>query len=112
MQLYSTMTKTLWGYTDELSMGFCKDQTITSSEKEEIMSSPRDCRTQLLLNKLALKLRNGNVDLFDKMVKTIQKYKKDIDIQQLATQMQEKFEELNANKSMGMYDMYVFVCNG
>ena len=92
LQLYGAMTKTLWGYTDELSMGCCNNQTITSSEKEEIMSSPRHCRTQLLLNKLALKLRNGNVDLFEKIVKMIEKYEKDTEIQHLAFQMQEKLE--------------------
>ena len=96
------MAKTLWGYTDELRMGFCKDHTITSFETKEIMSSPRDCRTQLLLNTLALKLRHGNVDLFEKIVKMIQKYKKDTEIQQLATQMQEKLEEPDQKKSIGM----------
>ena len=101
--LRSTMAKTLWGYTDELSMGFCENQTITPFEKREIMHSPRHRRTQLLLNKLAFKLRKGNMDVFDRIVKMMQKYKKDADIQQLATQMQETFEELDAKKSIGMY---------
>ena len=92
----------MWRYTDELSIGFCNDKSIEPSEEGIIMNTPRSCRTQLLLNKLAIKLHSGDTVLFGKIVKIMQMYKNDADIQQLTTQMQAKFEALNQKKSKGM----------
>ena len=109
MQFYSTMAKTVWGYTDELSMGFCNDKTIEPSEEEVIMSTPRSCRTHLLLSKLAVKLYSGDVVLFDKIVKMIQLYKKDAFLQQLAFQMQSEFEAFNQKDSTGMINVLIYI---
>ena len=112
MQFYNTMAKTVWGYTDEMSMVFCNDKTIEPSEEEVIMSTPRSCRTPLLLNKLAEKLRSGDVVLFGKLIKMMQMHKKDADLQKLASQMQSKFEALSQKKPIGMiHIMYSFTCN-
>ena len=102
MQFYSILPKIVWGYIDELCMAFCNDKTIELSEEEVIMSTPRARRTQLLLNKLATKLHSGDVALFAKFVKMLRMHKKDSDLQQLASQMQSKFEALNQKKSIGM----------
>ena len=102
MELYSTIANTVWGYTDELSIEFCDDGTIEHSEKREIMNAPRPYRTNLLLNKLAIKLRSGDMVLFAKIVKMMQIYKEDADLQQLAFQMQMNFEAINQKKPIGM----------
>ena len=44
MQFYSTIAKIVWGYTDELSMGFRNDQIIELSEEEKFMRTPRSRR--------------------------------------------------------------------
>ena len=105
MEFYYPLTKTLWGYADELCKGFHKDLVITSSEEERIMNSPRSHRIGVLLSTLAMKLRHGNTTLFSKVLKRIQLYKNDVDIQQIALKMQEKFQALNDNK----YGMYLWV---
>ena len=107
MQFYSTLAKTVWGYTDELSMGFCNEKIIKPFEEEEIMRTPRSRRTHLLLNQLAVKLRNGDVVLINKIMKMLQVYKKDTDLEQLASRM---LEALNQTMPSGMYDvMHVFI---
>ena len=104
MDFYNTMTKTVWGYTDELSMGFCNDHTIRPSEQEVIMDTPRSRKTQLLLNVLAMKLHRGDLAVFSKMVQIMKLYKRDADLQQLVTKMQARFEALDqSGKSIGMY---------
>ena len=104
MDFYNTMTKTVWGYTDELSMGFCNDKIIGPSEEEVIMNTPRSHRIQLLLNVLAMKLHRGDLAVFNKIVQMIKMYKRDADLQQLATKMQARFEALDqSGKSIGMY---------
>ena len=98
------MAKTVWGYTDELSMGFCNDKIIRPSEEEVIMSTPRSRRTQLLLNVLAMKLHRGDLAVFNKIAQMMKMYKRDADLQQLATKMQARFEALDqSGKSIGMY---------
>ena len=103
MEFYDPLTKTLWGYADELCNGFHKDLVITSSEEEEIMSTPRSHRIDVLLSTLATKLRHGNTTLFSKVLKRMQLYKEDGDIQQMALKMQEKFQALNDDKFHGTY---------
>ena len=93
MQFYNTIAKTVWGYTDELSMGFRNDQIIELSEEEKFMRTPRSRRTHLLLNQLAAKLRNGDVVLFSKIVNMLQLYKKDTDLQWLASRILEAFNQ-------------------
>ena len=92
----------MWGYTDELSMEFCNHKTIKPSKEGVILSAPRSHRTNLLLNEVAVKLRSGDVVLFAKIVKMMQMYKKDADLQQLASQMQKRYETLNQKKPIGM----------
>ena len=92
----------MWGYTDELSIGFCNDKTIEPFKEEIILSAPRSHRTNLLLNELVVKLHSGDVVLFAKIVKMMQMYKKDADLQQLTSQMQKRFEILNQQKPIGM----------
>ena len=108
MQFHDLLTKTLWGYADELCKGFHKDLVITSFEEKEIMNSPRSHRIDMLLSTLAVKLHRGNTTLFSKVLKRIGLYKKDADIQKMALKMQAKFQALN--KSNGMYVcIYVFM---
>ena len=95
------MTKTVWGYADELSMGLC-DEFFT---EEVILTTPRSCRTQLLLEMLATRLYRGDVVLFTELVKMMQMYKMDADLQQLASRMQSKFEALSQIKPIGMIDV-------
>ena len=104
MQFYSTMAKTVWGYTDELSMGFCNDKIIKPLEEKEIMCAPRSRRAHLLLNQLAVKLRNGDVVLINKMVKMLQVYRKDTDLEQLASHI---LEALSQNMPSGTSGTYV-----
>ena len=103
MQFYNLLTKTLWGYADELCEGFHKDLVITSSEEEEIMNTPRSYRITMLLSKLAMNLYSGNTTLFDNVLKRIQLYKRDANIQQMAIKMQAEFQALDENESNGIY---------
>ena len=96
------IAKAVWGYTDELSMEFRNDETIEPSKERAILSAPRSHRTNLLLNEIAINLCSGDVVLFAKIVKMMQIYKKDADLQQLASQMQKRFEALNQKKPIGM----------
>ena len=109
MEFYDLLTKTLWGYADELCKGFHKDLVITSSEEEEIMSTPRSHRIDVLLSRLAIKLHHGNTTLFSKISKQL--YKGDGEIQQIALKMQAKFQAFNDKKSNGMYIYnYMHIC--
>ena len=96
---YSTLVKTLWGYTDELCIFFQKDHVITSYEEKIIMNTPRSYRTQLLLTELAIKLRNGDDTLFKNVLRIIEKNIKDPNIQQLTTKIHTAFDQ---DRSIGM----------
>ena len=81
----------MWGYADELCAELHNNHIITSSEDEFIMNIPRSHRTQLLLTKLAMKFRSGNITLYDRILKM---FKTDANIQELFTKMKEKFKAL------------------
>ena len=102
MLFHDLLTKTLWGYADELCKGFHEDLVITSFEEQEIMNTPRSIRINVLLSKLAMKLHTGNIN-FNKVLKRIQLYKKDADIQWMSIRIWAKFQALDENTSIGMY---------
>ena len=94
----------MWGYADELVIRFSNDNTIGPVEERVTMNTPRSHRTQLLLNILAIKLHRGNLGLIDKIMQMMRIYKMKADFQQLATQMQAQFKELDQyRKSTGMF---------
>ena len=90
--MYEPLSKTLWGYSDELCAVFHRDLVITSFEEHKIMNSPRSHRINMLLNILAMKLRAGIMNLFEKVLNVIQSYKKDPGVQEVATKLQETFD--------------------
>ena len=103
MQFYNVLAKTVWGYIDELRIAFCNDIGLMFGYLLFMDPSiSRSRKTLLLLNEVATKLCRGDVVLFAKLLKVMQMYKRDADLQQLASQMQSKFEALNQNKSIGM----------
>ena len=91
MQFYSALVTTVWDYTNELCVLLHEDHVITSIDVKVIMDTPRSYRTQLLLTELAMKLRIGNVTLFEKILRAIEMNKSDAKIHQLATKIRTTF---------------------
>jgi len=84
-------------------MVFHDAEIITDSDKVAIMGVPRSCRTEMLFTKFAMKLSTGNMSLFYKISQWMQMLKKNVNIQQLAAKMQEKFEAIDQKEPTGMY---------
>ena len=106
MQLYRPLSKTLWGYSDELCTVFNKHLVITLFEEKEIMNSPRPYRVDRLLIILASKLRTGSTNLFDRILTGIQLYKRDPDVQRMAAKLQENFDHATGMYYSAIIDVY------
>ena len=108
MQFYSALVITVWDYTDQLCILLHKDHVITSADVKVIKDTPRSCRTQLLITELAMKLRIGNVTLFEKILRVIEMNNRDTNIQQLATEIRTTFDQ--DSMCLSSYVYFVSVC--